>query len=89
MNKEMVNNKEMAERFMEELRGLSYEQVYEEAEKCMDALEGTTLGLEEALSIVERGRFLLGVCSEKLEAAKQRIEVREAASSTESSPDLL
>ena len=70
---------------MEELRKLTYEQAQEEAEKCMEALEGSTLGLEEALAMVERGRAYLRVCGEKLEQAKQRLEVREV----DAAPDMV
>jgi exodeoxyribonuclease VII small subunit len=65
---------------IEAIRKLSYEEVFAEAEKCMDALEGSNVGLEEALEIAERGRAYLQICSEKLDAAKQRIEVRAAES---------
>jgi exodeoxyribonuclease VII small subunit len=60
----------------EEMKNLNYEQVYAEAEKCMNALEGTEVGLEEALALHARGKALLEICQEKLEAAKQRLEVR-------------
>lgn len=74
---------------MEELRKLNYEQAMAEAELCMDKLEGSTLGLEEALAMAERGRAYLEVCGEKLDAAKARLVVREPALVVESSPDLL
>ena len=70
---------------MEELRKLTYEQAYAEAEKCMEALENPALPLEEALAMAEKGKAYLQVCNEKLEAAKQRLEVREA----DSVPDMV
>jgi exodeoxyribonuclease VII small subunit len=68
---------------IEEIRSLSYEQAIDAADKCMEALEGGSLGLEEALAMAEKGKAYLSVCSEKLEAAKARIEVREPADVTD------
>ena len=61
---------------VEEARKLTFEAAFAQAEKCMEALEGGTLGLEEALAMADQGKMYLMVCSEKLDAAKQRIEVR-------------
>ena len=81
MTTEMTNKANVVD--MEEMRKLNYEQAMAEAEKCVDALEGSTLGLEEALQTAERGRAYLAVCEEKLEAAKARLEIREPESTAD------
>ena len=57
---------------------LSYEAALEQFDLRLRALEDGRLTLEEALTAVEEGRRYLKLCESKLEAARQKIEVRPA-----------
>ena len=53
----------------------SFEQAMEELEEIVHLLEDSQLPLEELVQRYERGTRLLQVCTEKLDAAQQRIEL--------------
>jgi exodeoxyribonuclease VII small subunit len=55
---------------------LTYEQALEKLDEKLKMLEDGDLGLEEALQAVEEARVYLNVCTERLEAARKKIEVR-------------
>lgn len=55
---------------------LTYEQALEKLDEKLKMLEDGDLGLEEALQAVEEARVYLKVCTERLEAARKKIEVR-------------
>jgi exodeoxyribonuclease VII small subunit len=55
---------------------LTYEQALEKLDEKLKLLEDGDLGLEEALKAVDEARVYLKVCTERLEAARKKIEVR-------------
>ena len=55
---------------------LSYEQALELFDAQLRALEEGNLTLEQAIAAVAEGHRYLKVCEAKLEAARQKIEVR-------------
>lgn len=58
---------------------ITYEQALEELDRRLRALEEGQLSLEDALKAVEEARTYLKVCSDKLDAARRKIEVRPEA----------
>jgi exodeoxyribonuclease VII small subunit len=55
---------------------LTYEQALEKLDEKLKLLEDGDLSLEAALSAVDEARVYLKVCTERLEAARKKIEVR-------------
>ena len=55
---------------------LTYEQALEKLDEQLKLLEDGNLGLEEALKAVDEARAYLQICTERLEAARRKIEVR-------------
>jgi exodeoxyribonuclease VII small subunit len=55
---------------------LTYEQALEKLDEKLKLLEDGELGLEDALKAVDEARIYLKVCTERLEAARKKIEVR-------------
>jgi exodeoxyribonuclease VII small subunit len=55
---------------------LSYEQALEKLDSTLKLLEDGDLGLEDALKAVDEARIYLKVCTERLEVARKKIEVR-------------
>jgi exodeoxyribonuclease VII small subunit len=55
---------------------LTYEQALEKLDEKLKLLEDGELGLEEALKAVDEARIYLKVCTDRLEAARKKIEVR-------------
>jgi exodeoxyribonuclease VII small subunit len=55
---------------------LTYEQALEKLDEKLKLLEDGQLSLEAALTAVEEARVYLKVCTERLEAARKKIEVR-------------
>lgn len=55
---------------------LTYEQALEKLDEKLKLLEDGELSLEDALKAVDEARVYLKVCTERLEAARKRIEVR-------------
>jgi exodeoxyribonuclease VII small subunit len=55
---------------------LTYEQALEKLDATLKVLEDGDLSLEDALKAVDEARVYLKVCTERLEAAKRKIEVR-------------
>lgn len=55
---------------------LSYEQALEKLDEQLKLLEDGNLGLEEALKAVDAARVYLQICTERLETARRKIEVR-------------
>lgn len=55
---------------------LSYEQALEKLDQQLKLLEDGDLSLEDALKAVDEARVYLKICTERLEAAKRKIEVR-------------
>jgi len=55
---------------------LTYEQALELFDARLRALEEGNLSLEEAIAAVAEGRRYLKICEAKLDAARQKIEVR-------------
>lgn len=55
---------------------LTYEQALEKLDATLKVLEDGDLSLEDALKAVDEARVYLKICSERLEAAKRKIEVR-------------
>ena len=55
---------------------LTYEQALEKLDEQLKLLEDGNLGLEEALKAVDEARVYLQICTERLEAARRKIEVR-------------
>ena len=53
---------------------LSFEQAQKELEGIVERLERGEVGLDEAITLWERGEELYRLCSEKLDAAHGRIE---------------
>jgi len=55
---------------------LTYEQALEKLDEKLKVLEDGDLSLEEALKAVDEARVYLKICTERLEAARKKIEVR-------------
>jgi exodeoxyribonuclease VII small subunit len=55
---------------------LTYEQALEKLDEKLKLLEDGELGLEEALKAVDEARVYLKVCTDRLEVARKKIEVR-------------
>lgn len=55
---------------------LTYEQALEKLDEQLKLLEDGDLGLEDALKAVDEARLYLQICTERLEAARRKIEVR-------------
>jgi exodeoxyribonuclease VII small subunit len=55
---------------------LTYERALELLDTKLKALEDGDLSLDEALKVVDEARTYLRVCTERLEEARRRIEVR-------------
>ena len=62
---------------------LTYEQALEKLDEQLKLLEDGTLSLEGALKAVDDARVYLKVCTERLEAARKKIEVRGEMEPTE------
>jgi exodeoxyribonuclease VII small subunit len=55
---------------------LTYEQALEKLDEKLKLLEDGDIGLEDALKAVEEARIYLKVCTDRLEVARKKIEVR-------------
>jgi exodeoxyribonuclease VII small subunit len=55
---------------------LTYEQALEKLDQTLKLLEDGELGLEDALKAVDEARIYLKVCTDRLEVARKKIEVR-------------
>lgn len=69
---------------------LTYEQALEALDRSLKALEEGDLSLEDALKAVDDARTYLKICSDRLEEAKRKIEVRpvgESAAEPGGAPD--
>jgi exodeoxyribonuclease VII small subunit len=62
---------------------LTYEQALEKLDEQLKLLEDGNLSLEDALKAVDEARVYLKICTERLEAARKKIEVRGEGDSTE------
>jgi exodeoxyribonuclease VII small subunit len=62
---------------------LTYEQALEKLDEQLKLLEDGNLSLEDALKAVDGARVYLKICTERLEAARKRIEVRGETEPTE------
>lgn len=62
---------------------LTYEQALEKLDEKLKQLEDGNLSLEDALKAVDAARVYLKVCTERLEAARRKIEVRPEPESPE------
>ncbi len=68
---------------MSQSQELTYEQALEKLDEKLKLLEDGDLSLEDALKAVDEARIYLKVCTERLEAARKRIEVRAEPDSQE------
>ena len=55
---------------------LTYEEALEKLDNQLKLLEDGNLSLEDALKAVDEARVYLKICTERLEAARKKIEVR-------------
>jgi exodeoxyribonuclease VII small subunit len=55
---------------------LTYEQALEKLDEKLKQLEDGELSLEDALKAVDGARIYLKICTDRLEAARKKIEVR-------------
>lgn len=62
---------------------LTYEQALEKLDQQLKLLEDGDLSLEDALKAVDEARVYLKICTERLEAARKKIEVRAEGEATE------
>ncbi len=62
---------------------LTYEQALEKLDEQLKLLEDGNLSLDGALKAVDDARVYLKVCTERLEAARKKIEVRGEMEPTE------
>jgi len=62
---------------------LTYEEALEKLDNQLKLLEDGNLSLEDALRAVDEARVYLKVCTERLEAARKKIEVRGETEPTE------
>ena len=62
---------------------LTYEQALEKLDEQLKLLEDGNLSLDAALHAVDQARIYLRICTERLDAARKRIEVRAESESPE------
>ncbi|TMD95005.1 MAG: exodeoxyribonuclease VII small subunit [Chloroflexi bacterium] len=62
---------------------LTYEQALEKLDNQLKLLEDGNLSLEDALKAVDEARVYLKICTDRLEAARKKIEVRGEPEATE------
>ena len=55
---------------------LTYEQALKKLDEKLKLLEDGDLSLEDALKAVDEARIYLKVCTERLEVARKKIEIR-------------
>jgi exodeoxyribonuclease VII small subunit len=55
---------------------LTYEHALEKLDEKLKVLEDGELGLEDALKAVDEARVYLKICTERLDAARKKIEIR-------------
>ena len=55
---------------------LTYEQALEKLDQTLKVLEDGELSLDAALKAVDEARIYLKVCTDRLEVARKKIEVR-------------
>ena len=58
---------------------MSFEQKLDELQKISEQLESDEISLDEAIALFEKGVKLSKDCSDKLKAAKQKIDVLTAS----------
>ena len=59
---------------MEEIENLTFEQAFAELEETVRKLEAGGLGLEESLTLFERGQTLAAYCNAQLDQAELKIK---------------
>lgn len=62
---------------------LTYEEALDKLDNQLKLLEDGNLSLEDALKAVDDARVYLKICTERLEAARKKIEVRGEPETTE------
>jgi exodeoxyribonuclease VII small subunit len=62
---------------------LTYEQALDKLDEQLKLLEDGNLSLDDALNAVDQARIYLRICTERLDAARKRIEVRAEPGSPE------
>ena len=62
---------------------LTYEEALDKLDEQLKLLEDGNLSLEDALRAVDEARVYLKICTERLEAARKKIEVRGETEPTE------
>jgi len=62
---------------------LTYEEALDKLDEQLKLLEDGNLSLEDALQSVDQARIYLKICTERLEAARKKIEVRGETEATE------
>lgn len=55
---------------------VTYEQALEKLDEKLKLLEDGDLSLEDALKAVDEARVYLRICTERLEVARKKIEIR-------------
>lgn len=55
---------------------LTYEQALEKLDEQLKLLEDGNLSLDDALKAVDQARIYLQLCTERLESARKKIDVR-------------
>jgi len=62
---------------------LTYEEALEKLDNQLKLLEDGNLSLEDALKAVDEARVYLKICTERLDAARKKIDVRGETEPTE------
>lgn len=71
----------------EKTKDLKFEEAIERLEKIVSSLETGKCDLDESLALFEEGVSLVRICSDKLDAAAEKVKILTADGEKDFSPD--